>query len=224
MSRSPAASFPYPALLLIGPTGSGKTPLGDALAERGVGGRRCLHFDFGAELRRAAESDRSDVSGADRAFIRRVLEEGALLEPEDFPVAERLLRAFLAADVTGAGPGREWNDPAGKPVPPLLILNGLPRHIDQAKAIRGIVDVRLVLELSCTPGSVLERIRVNAGGDRAGRKDDHEAMVRKKLEIYARRTEPLLEFYREGGVSIMSVPVDATTTPETLRDRVGLAL
>ncbi|MCX7427258.1 MAG: hypothetical protein NTW96_16720 [Planctomycetia bacterium] len=40
------------AMLLLGPTGSGKTPLGDLLERRGLGGRRCVHFDFGAHLRR----------------------------------------------------------------------------------------------------------------------------------------------------------------------------
>ena len=139
-------AFPHPALILLGPTGSGKTPLGDALAEHGVGGRCCLHFDFGAELRRAAVWDRSDPSDVsdlsmdDRTFIRRVLEEGALLEPENFPVAERVLKAFLARACPGdpaavrASRGAPGNH-AAAPEQVLLVLNGLPRHIDQAKAL-----------------------------------------------------------------------------------------
>ena len=43
------------AILLLGPTGSGKSPLGDELEANGLNGRRCLHFDFGRRLRRAAE-------------------------------------------------------------------------------------------------------------------------------------------------------------------------
>ena len=40
------------ALLLIGPTGSGKTPLGDLLDREGLWHRRCCHFDFGERMRR----------------------------------------------------------------------------------------------------------------------------------------------------------------------------
>ncbi len=42
------------AILLLGPTGSGKTPLGQALEKKGLAGRRCVHFDFGANLREIA--------------------------------------------------------------------------------------------------------------------------------------------------------------------------
>jgi len=37
------------AILLIGPTGSGKTPLGDWLQAYGFCGHRCHRFDFGAK-------------------------------------------------------------------------------------------------------------------------------------------------------------------------------
>ena len=40
------------AILLLGPTGSGKTPLGELMERRGFGGRRCRHFDLGDRLRR----------------------------------------------------------------------------------------------------------------------------------------------------------------------------
>jgi hypothetical protein len=39
------------AILPLGPTGSGKTPLGDYLEERGLFGRRCVHFDFGEKFK-----------------------------------------------------------------------------------------------------------------------------------------------------------------------------
>ena len=42
------------AVVLLGPTGSGKTPLGEWLEAKGLGGRRCHHFDFGTRLRRVA--------------------------------------------------------------------------------------------------------------------------------------------------------------------------
>lgn len=41
----------YAAMVLLGPTGSGKTPLGHVFAARGFLNRRCAHFDFGENLR-----------------------------------------------------------------------------------------------------------------------------------------------------------------------------
>lgn len=46
-----------PAVLLLGSTGSGKTPLGDLIERRGLRGVRCLHFDFGVNLRKIVDRD-----------------------------------------------------------------------------------------------------------------------------------------------------------------------
>ena len=40
------------ALLLLGPTASGKTPLGKLIEERGLWDFRWVHFDFGAQMRK----------------------------------------------------------------------------------------------------------------------------------------------------------------------------
>ncbi len=86
-----------PAWLLVGPTGAGKTPLGRLLEEKGAAGRRCFHFDFGAELRAVAASpDRvPKLSEADVGVVRGSLATGALLEDHEFPIALRILEAFL---------------------------------------------------------------------------------------------------------------------------------
>ncbi len=47
------------AILLLGPTGTGKTPLGNVLAVRGWRGLPCLHFDFGANLRELVARNQS---------------------------------------------------------------------------------------------------------------------------------------------------------------------
>ena len=192
-------------MLLLGPTGAGKTPLGDALARHGLWGRRCAHFDFGAQLRRLVEVDRpDDVAGADDlAVLRRVLQTGALLEDEQLPLALRIVDAFLAAHC---------------PQPStLVVLNGLPRHRGQAEGIRPLLDVTTVALLECSPEVVLGRIAGNVGGDRTARADDDREAVRRKLDIFRERTEPLVDYYRRAGARIERIAVTAAMTPDDAR-------
>jgi adenylate kinase family enzyme len=187
------------AALLLGPTASGKTPLGDLLESRGLRGRRCVHFDFGARLRLAAEAGPGfgRLDAADLAVIRRSLETGALLENETFPVAGKIFRAFaqdraLSADV-------------------LLVLNGLPRHAGQAGDTASLVRVETVVHLRCDADAVRARIRSNAGGDRTGREDDSPGAVEAKLRLFRERSLPLLDFYRARGAQILTLDVGAQT-------------
>jgi adenylate kinase family enzyme len=189
------------AVLLLGPTGSGKTPLGDLLTSRGLWHSTCLHFDFGANLRAIVERNRPDVaiSRADIEFLREVLDSGRLLEDEHFPLAERILRSFLARN---------------KATPEtVIVLNGLPRHLGQAVDVDSIVDVEAVIYLACAGDVVLERIHTNIGGDRTERDDDDPESIRRKLSLFEERTAPLLDHYRALGAEIEIVQVCSTTTP-----------
>ena len=218
-----------PALVLLGATGSGKTPLGQQIEARGLWEKRCLHFDFGANLRAVvagysphhqpkcpghgtsdpAVTRRASAAGGGGStpftveeidFLRSVLESGALLEDEHFPLAERILRSFLAA--RGADPEKT------------IVLNGLPRHVGQARALQRIAEVRDVVLLDCTPETILRRIETNVGGDRSDRADDAPAAVARKLALFTRRTAALVEHYRRAGVRVHAVHVTATMTPE----------
>jgi adenylate kinase family enzyme len=188
----------HPAILLLGPTGTGKTPLGNVLAFRGWRGQPCLHFDFGANLRELVARNQPDehISHADLEFLRQVLQSGALLEDAHFPLAARILRRFMS----GSG-DHAW-----------LVLNGLPRHLGQARAVDAIVDVQTVICLESSPETVLARIGTNVGGDRADRTDDDPAAVQRKLEIYHARSAALVEHYRRQGVTILTVQVTAEMT------------
>ncbi len=193
---------PPSALLLLGPTSSGKTPLGQVLEQRGLAGRRCVHFDFGETMRQAVARDQPDenLSREDLGFLRGVLESGALLEDEHFPIAERLLRSFFQR--------RGVDDRT------LVVLNGLPRHLGQAGALRSILRIETVVVLVCSVAAVLSRISVDTGGDRGGRTDDTAPEVHRKLAIYARRTQPLVEHYRGQGARVLEVTVAAETTAQ----------
>jgi adenylate kinase len=191
------------AIVLVGPTGSGKTPLGNWIEAEGLWGRRCRHFDFGDNLRRAAEGAcAAGLTDSEIEFIRFVLRPGALLEDKDFPVAEKILRAFLCEREAGEDE--------------LVVLNGLPRHVGQARDLEGIVEVSAVVELRCAEEAVRERIRSDVGGDRSGRADDEAESVRDKLDVFARRTSPMLEHYRRAGVRMETIQVAADSTAEDL--------
>jgi len=192
------------AILLLGPTGSGKSPLGDMLEARGIFGRRCAHFDFGAQLRKIDETQVAPpgLTQDDVTFIGRVLREGALLENEQFYAAQAIVDAFAQEKALAADD--------------LLVLNGLPRHVDQARDVDVLVHVETVIVLECTPEVVRERIRRDTGGDRAVRVDDSIEELERKLATFHERTLPLIGHYRARGASIQTIEADAHTRPETV--------
>ena len=200
------------AILLIGPTGSGKTPLGEALEARGLWDRACRHFDFGRQLRHVAAGAEvaRNLSPEDVRFVRSVLQEGALLEDSDFHIAERLLEGFLAESEPAVAPCSDSRLPR-------IVLNGLPRHIGQARRIDQRLAVRTVVRLDCPAEVVLKRIASNAGGDRSGRTDDDVAAVRARIDLFERRTAPLVEHYRNRGAAVLTVAIAWATTAEDAR-------
>jgi adenylate kinase len=185
------------AILLLGPTGSGKTPLGEEIERRGIGGRPCAHFDFGEHLRRIAAGTwlPPTLTTDDIRIVTRAIEERALLTDAQFHIAEGVLDAFINENARAPGA--------------VVILNGMPRHAGQARGVERLAHVSAVVELRCGPETVLTRIARNTGGDRTGREDDALEAVRRKLEIYAGQTLPLLDYYRAAGIPVHAVNVSA---------------
>ncbi len=203
------------AVLILGPSGSGKSPFGDYLEITGLWGRDCLHFDFGRWLRKAVRRRPLDVLAPEEVeFLEGVLHEGKLLEDRHFHIARKILLHFIRGHRPELAAGR------------LLILNGLPRHIGQARDVDGLVDVRAVIELDCPPEVSRERIATNAGGDREHRDDDQLDAVRRRHRDFELRTRPVIDHYRSQGAEVLTVPVGVCTGPaelatatERVRDR-----
>lgn len=195
-------SFPVDAVLLLGPTGAGKSPLGEHIAMNGLFGKKAHHLDFGAELR--AILSRADSSllytASEIVFIKGVLKKGLLLENRHFPLARKIIGSFL--DRSGYSP----ND--------VLILNGIPRHSGQAEDIASVASIRALVILECSVDSVFCRLRDNVEGDRAGRFDDGVSLVKKKLRLFKERTAPLVDHYRNAGAAIVPVTMNDTTSAE----------
>jgi len=203
MISSETGNMPWKAIVLVGPTGSGKTPLGQLLEKEGLGGRLCLHFDFGEALRASAKQQTGQLTCAEREVIEKSLRTGALLEDEHFPIAKKLLANYLTE--------RNANGDT------LVVLNGIPRHIGQAESIEAVVKMQTVVSLECEPVTVWERIRINAGGDRDGRADDTLEEVEQRIELFTKRTAPLLKYYREIGVPVLPLDVGVETTSQEMR-------
>ena len=194
-------TYPVDAILLLGPTGVGKSPLGDILARDGIFNRPSRHFDFGLELRLAvSDRDRSfEYTTAELDFIHGVLERGVLLENERFPLARKIIGLFL--------------DRVRFSRETILILNGMPRHLGQAVDISFLAEVHAVVILECPVDAVVCRIRNNVGGDRAERLDDNEDLIKTKLTTFAQRTEPLINHYERLGRRIYRISVSGEMTP-----------
>ncbi len=194
------------AILIVGPTGSGKTPLGEELESRGLRGKRCFHFDFGEQLRAVvAGSPESGISETEAEFIRGLLERGALLENETFFLAEKILDGFLTNESV------QPDD--------LLVLNGLPRHVGQAMSIDSHLNILAVVHLDCSAETVLKRIETNAGGDRSERSDDNLELIQNKISTFHERTVPLLAHYRQYGSQVLDIEVTEETSPSRILAR-----
>lgn len=191
----------YKAMLLLGATGAGKTPLGQQMEVMDLWWNNYFHFDFGEQLRQAVKDESTVLDAAEKARIKSILENNELLEDKDFPIAQKLLLKFIETRKIG----EDEDD--------VIVLNGLPRHLGQANALSDIVDIKFIVFLNCPPGVAHERIKYNCGGDRTDRIDDSYEEVKKKIEIFYDQTFPLIEFYRAQGKNIVEVAIDIDTLP-----------
>ena len=120
-----------------------------------------------------------------------------LLVPDDLTV--ELWRTKIEAQVLEA----EF-----KPDIDALVLDGIPRNVNQAKLMESLIDVKQVFHLSCPDRTeLIRRLRKRAIKD--NRLDDaNEEVIRKRLLTYEEETKPVLSFY-EGLVTT----IDALQPP-----------
>ncbi|QDU35362.1 Adenylate kinase [Poriferisphaera corsica] len=103
-----------------------------------------------------------------------------------------------------------------KPHFDLLILDGIPRTIEQAELMREHIDVLKVVHLVCRDQeAMIERLRRRAL--KQNRFDDaDEKVIRQRWEVYEQETKPVLDFYSDSVIS----EVDAIGSPARVLDEV----
>jgi adenylate kinase len=201
-------------LIMLGPPGAGK----GTQAERFAKGHGSPKISTGDILR-----------GAVKAGTPLGLQAKAIMD-----------RGELVSDDVMVGIVRERLDQPD--AAPGFILDGFPRTVAQAAALDAIMvgrDRLIVVDIAVPEAELVRRLAsrricescgLNAEGEAAAsgicqrcsgklkqRADDSEAVVRERLKVYHRNTEPLLDFYR-ARQTFRSV--DGAQTPE----RVAAAL
>ncbi len=96
-----------------------------------------------------------------------------------------------------------------RPKSDFLILDGIPRNVQQAKILQDKLDVRRLFHLFCPDeDKLIERLKRRALHD--NRIDDaNETIIRARLETYNRESKPVMDYYGERLVS----HIDSTQVP-----------
>jgi adenylate kinase len=96
-----------------------------------------------------------------------------------------------------------------KPDIDTLVLDGIPRNVNQATIMEALIDVEKVFHLSCPNRETLfGRLKKRALKD--NRLDDaNEEVIQRRLAIYDEESKPVLEHYSKDRVCM----VDATQPP-----------
>ena len=161
-------------LLLLGAPGSGKGTQAARLKDSlGV-----PHISTGDLLR-------AEVAAGSKLGLeaREVMARGELVS--DAILLGMLEERFSRAD-TGGG----------------FILDGYPRNLAQAAALDALLarigrPMDFAVQLEVPSELLVERIAGRAKAE--GRADDNPDSVRKRLQVYADQTAPVIDFYRQHG-------------------------
>lgn len=164
-------------LLLLGVQGAGK----GTQAKRIASEYRLAHISTG-ETFRAAVAAGTELGRR----VRPILESGALV-PDELTI--ELMRARLAEEDASEG----------------FVLDGFPRTMAQAEALDVLLaelerPLDVVFELQIRDELASERLRRRALRER--RADDTPEAIARRVELYHRETEPLVEHYRASGILV----------------------
>ncbi|MCS6711223.1 adenylate kinase [Brachybacterium sp. EF45031] len=172
MTHAPASAR---RLLIVGPPGAGKGTQAARISEA-LG----IPAISTGDIFRANVSQETELGVLAKSYMDR----GEYVPDE---VTNDMVRSRLAEDDAREG----------------FLLDGYPRTLDQVSALDGILsDAGLALDAVILLEVDVEEVvgRLVARGEQSGRSDDNEETIRRRLEVYAEQTEPLIAVYDERGL------------------------
>lgn len=154
-------------LIFLGPPGAGKGTQAQILSK----GCQVPHISTGDILRAAVKAKTELGQQADG-----YMSAGELV-PDELMLG--LIRERLSQEDTANG----W------------LLDGFPRNVEQAEFLDRLLEeieqtCEFVINLEVPDEELVVRMLER------GRKDDEEAVIRNRLEVYREQTEPLINFYQ----------------------------
>lgn len=167
--------YPYPCALIFGVPGAGKGTQGEILTR--IPG--FFHLSSGVIFRKL------DPSTEEGRIVREYSARGELAPDEiTIKIFVNWLEGQRAAD-------------RFRPRDQLLLLDGIPRNINQCEMLKKYIDVKLLLHFVCyDEETMIARIRRRAVLE--NRIDDaNESVTRKRFEVYHRETAPVLDYYKD---------------------------
>jgi adenylate kinase len=174
-------------VVLMGPPGAGKGTHAELLADR-----------LGVPVISTGDIFRAQVAaGTDLGrTAQRYLDAGEYVPDE---VTNAMIRERLAAEDTRDG----------------YLLDGYPRTLDQVAVLDEIRSVHAVVVLRVDQEALVQRLLRRAEIEH--RSDDTEDVIRRRLQVYADQTVPLISLYDERG---LLREVDGNGDIDEVRDRI----
>jgi len=186
-------------LVFLGPPGAGKGTQAKLLSQR----MEFLHLSTGDLLREAVKNqtplgkkakeymDRGELvpDGLIVQLIEETMPKGGNVILDGFP---RTVNQALALEEMLKGKGEKISKVLFFDVPDEVI-------IDRLSGRRVCSKCGAVYHVKYNPPKV-EGVCDLCGGSLVQRDDDREEVVKKRLEVYRKQTQPLIEFYQDRGI------------------------
>ena len=197
-------------LVFLGPPGAGK----GTIAAKAKDALNIVHISTG-DLFRSNIKNETELG----KVVKEILAKGDLVPDE---VTVNMVKARLEED--------DLKEKAG------YILDGFPRTVAQADALETFSKLDAVINFVLSEEEILKRLsgrrvckstgrtyhiiynppKVEGRDDETGeeliqRDDDKEEAILNRLQVYQKRTAPLIEYYRQKG---LLVDIDASKSPD----------
>jgi len=119
-----------------------------------------------------------------------------------------------------------------------FLFDGYPRTVDQAKALKEIVKINIIIQLIVPDWIIIERLSTRrickncgevynirylkpkaegicdkCGGPLYQRPDDTPEVIKKRIQVYEQQTRPLLQYYKEKSVPFIEFKTESLEMP-----------